>query len=445
MDRGVRIEWVDNLQGDFSFTERWSYPENVFRNDYGELVCDGICDDVLFSMRDTDGRILPDSIERYYQLLDTTHYYHTIESDADCYEWDGTDFAYAHRSSNDTVYCYTACGVSTHSSLRFMITEDNCIPSIELNSIADGGIKYYNGKNGWIRIDRTLWQKNILKAEFDFTFDNSDDIENPMRWKGRIYTKIDDSLKQQAVVESIENSLRTDSVYTGFIGIDEIDADYILPGSEKYVRQGFVLKSKIGTYDSSFRFKVCTTFPYEEEVTPVEILQRTKKLIRMDKGDICSSDYFLKVKYGNEYFIANGTEVYEKDEQSVFTFVNSKGKKLELFRIGFLRIGASNEDGLTGCDEYYPLLIKDGDRYYKIGTPRADDYYAKRHRIFYFYLKGDDTAQESIRSASLKNDTIIASIKALYQEGGAEYDLKIFRKGEGYSSSIANRIEYETE
>ncbi len=192
-NKRVEVKWVDNLQGDFSFTEKWNYPENVFRNDYGELVCDGLCDDALFGMRDADGRILPDSIDRYYQLLDTTHYYHTIESDADCYEWDGTDFAYAYRGGGDTVSCHTAYGVSAHSSLRFIVTENSCIPSIELNSITDAGIKYYRGKGGWIRIDRTLWQKGILKAEFDFTFDNSDDIENPMRWKGRIHTKIEEN------------------------------------------------------------------------------------------------------------------------------------------------------------------------------------------------------------------------------------------------------------
>ena len=32
----ITIEWVDNLSGDFSFTNNWSYPEGVYKNEYGQ-------------------------------------------------------------------------------------------------------------------------------------------------------------------------------------------------------------------------------------------------------------------------------------------------------------------------------------------------------------------------------------------------------------------------
>ncbi len=185
----IKLRWVDNLQEDFSFTEQWSYPENVFQNELGQLICDGICDTLLDQMRDENGKIIEDSIDRYYQLLDTTHYYHTISCQANCYEWAGSNFVYAHRNK-DTVICYTENTISTHSSLEIRIIGNTCIPRIELNSIASPGLQHFSSKSGHINIDKTLWKEGIFKAEFDFTFDDPEHPEKPIWWKGKIYTKI---------------------------------------------------------------------------------------------------------------------------------------------------------------------------------------------------------------------------------------------------------------
>ncbi|MBB4037596.1 hypothetical protein GGR21_003516 [Dysgonomonas hofstadii] len=95
--QGIEIRWTDNLEGDFSFTQEWSYPENVFLNEYGELVCNGLCDTILDKMRDENGRIIKDSITHYYQLLDTTHHYYTLHSEAHAHEWAGTNYAEAYK------------------------------------------------------------------------------------------------------------------------------------------------------------------------------------------------------------------------------------------------------------------------------------------------------------------------------------------------------------
>ena len=39
----VLINWVDQLSGDFSFTKIWSYPEGIYKNEYGQISCDGFC------------------------------------------------------------------------------------------------------------------------------------------------------------------------------------------------------------------------------------------------------------------------------------------------------------------------------------------------------------------------------------------------------------------
>ena len=88
----VQIQWVDDLVGDFSFQEVWSYPEGIFRNEFGQLVCDGICPPETENMKDEEGKILTDSLLSYYKLIDTTHLFHSIHSEANAYEWAGTNF-----------------------------------------------------------------------------------------------------------------------------------------------------------------------------------------------------------------------------------------------------------------------------------------------------------------------------------------------------------------
>lgn len=113
----------------------------------------------------------------------------SIECDAWCYEWAGTDKIFATKKSNDTILCYTEMNEATHCCLNLKITGDICIANIILNSIVKDGSRIFDCEDGSISIDKALLKKNILKASFDFKFKNP---ENPksIYWKGKIYTKI---------------------------------------------------------------------------------------------------------------------------------------------------------------------------------------------------------------------------------------------------------------
>jgi hypothetical protein len=187
----IEINWVDNLTGDFSFTKNWDYPEGVYTNEFGQLSCDGLCPQEIDKMKDENGKIQEDSLTSFYKLVDTTHQFHSIQSDAWTYEWNGTNFVTATKKNEDTTICYTHKTPATHSSLILTIINEKCIANIELNSVTPTGIKTYNCKGGQIEIDKSLWKKGILAANFDFVFDHTENPEKPMYWKGKIYANID--------------------------------------------------------------------------------------------------------------------------------------------------------------------------------------------------------------------------------------------------------------
>jgi hypothetical protein len=186
----VPVTWSDNLTGDYSFVNQWSFPEGIYRNSHGEPVCDGICPPGSYEMLDNGSRINPNSIYEYYKLVDTTHQYYSIQCESNCYEFSGTDFIIARKLKPDSIECYTECNASTHCTLKLIITQNICIPTIELNPISSPGRIFFSCTEGLIKIDSALWNKDILKAEFNFKFRNTENKEEPIFWRGKIYTPI---------------------------------------------------------------------------------------------------------------------------------------------------------------------------------------------------------------------------------------------------------------
>ncbi len=187
----LKIKWVDKLEGDFSFANQWSYPEGIYKNDFGQLVCDGVCPPELDSMIDETGKIFKDSISAYYAIVDTTHLAHTIQNVAKVWEWAGTNFIEVEQKSRDTVYAYTINNLATHSSLMLTIFGDNCKAEVSLLSVT--GVDNILGfTSGYIIIDRKFWQKGIMKAKFEFRREDFFDSSGckDFYWKGKILSPI---------------------------------------------------------------------------------------------------------------------------------------------------------------------------------------------------------------------------------------------------------------
>ena len=132
-----KIEWVENLKGDFSFSRK-----------------------------------------------------HSLESEAWCYEYAGVSEITVKKLNKDSIECYTLANAATHSTLNFYIINDIVSnPRIELNSITDGKRTFFCNK-ALIKVDKKAMQRGILKAEFDMKFNHVENPKKQMFWKGKIYAKI---------------------------------------------------------------------------------------------------------------------------------------------------------------------------------------------------------------------------------------------------------------
>jgi hypothetical protein len=188
----VKIAWADSIPGDFSFAQKWSYPDNVELKSNGKPGCadGGMCPPRCYRMHDGDGIVLPDSMTAYYSLLDTNHIPHSLQCRSSCSEFAGVDFITSSRKGADTVFCITSTDAGTHCNLQLYLVKDNCFAYSNLLSIVPNGDAWYVAISGRIKADKKLWQNGILKAEFDFQLVNEKDSKEMIFWKGKIYSQL---------------------------------------------------------------------------------------------------------------------------------------------------------------------------------------------------------------------------------------------------------------
>jgi len=191
----IKIEWVENLNGDFSFKEKWSYGEGIYRNQNGELRLDSgmVPEEIAETITrkyDKNNRIYKDSLAEYYKIVDTTHIFHSIKSVANVYESTVYDHFEFKIMGNGDIKGETINNVSGYSHLHIKLDNDYCYAWNDFKSFKNLGYHIFNLKSGKILIDKPLFQKGIIKAEFDFNFNNTLEEKEKLSWKGKIYSKI---------------------------------------------------------------------------------------------------------------------------------------------------------------------------------------------------------------------------------------------------------------
>ena len=187
-----KINWVDALAGDFTFAQRWSYPEGIYYNRFGQLSCDGLCPEEAELLKDAEGRIPATDLANFYAVVDTTHLFHSLSSASNAPEFFGSDFIEATIYQNGTCKVHTLTNVGTHSSLHLKLTPPTFQAWIDFNSVTLLGRHQFPLKTGTLTLDQTAWAQGILKAQFDLTFDNTleEDPQTPFHWKGKMLKKL---------------------------------------------------------------------------------------------------------------------------------------------------------------------------------------------------------------------------------------------------------------
>jgi hypothetical protein len=192
------IVWTDDFSEDLSFTKNWHYPEGVYVNRHGQLSCDGLCPPEIDAMKDSDGRLIEDSLIAFYAIVDTTHIYSTISNSADVNEfnWGGTkETETICTQEGDSVSLKTLYGVSTHSTLNLQIIEGDRNPGkvkakIIYISIRPVPTAIYRCIGGVIEISAPDFDTNLLKAKFDLIFESAPENPEPIKWSGVICAPI---------------------------------------------------------------------------------------------------------------------------------------------------------------------------------------------------------------------------------------------------------------
>jgi hypothetical protein len=200
----VKLYWRTLPDSSFAFRKNWEYPEGVYKNEWGQISCDGFCPDGTDAMKDTKGRIFKNSLTAFYKIVDTKHKQQSIFTSTENIPEYGDEYhiMVEHLKNNDTTFCYTEGNAATHSHLFLAFANGKCDAKVICHSIAVSE----NSKNkdifwatyGHITVDSAAWHKDTLKARFYFEFDDNDSLSaEKMTWRGKIYAPISRKRKKE--------------------------------------------------------------------------------------------------------------------------------------------------------------------------------------------------------------------------------------------------------
>lgn len=186
----IPIEWFNNLRGDFSFASKWSFAENIGLNNAQQIACLKNCSERVQKMMDEEGLILSDSTDVYYQIIDSTRKYHSLESRSTLYDWKPSNFIKVRRYGNFVLEGSVIQDSTSNCNLFFRI-KDNYLTTWAYHKPINGATKIFHLNGGKMFLDKEAFDKGIFKATFSFTFENDINSLKALYWSGKIYTKIE--------------------------------------------------------------------------------------------------------------------------------------------------------------------------------------------------------------------------------------------------------------
>lgn len=200
-----------------------------------------------------------------------------------------------------------------------------------------------------------------------------------------------------------------------------------------YQKPGLILQGNYKTYSEQIKVIGKINVP---EIKALQIIQISEtKHPQHTNVDYCKWANYLKVVYNEDTLILFGEKVLEINEE--YSNINLKTKNVKLLIAGNFLTKSSDEEGLTGCDEYSYLIIENKNGFYSlVNAPKRDNYYPYEYAVLF----DNDGIGEEITNLETNEDTIKLKIDVIYQEGSGSYNYKIYPSSTQWKSFETDRI-----
>ena len=202
--------------------------------------------------------------------------------------------------------------------------------------------------------------------------------------------------------------------------------------------KSILLGKDIKLLDTSYKVIKDISYLNEQFVEVTEVSNNYHKQNPAD--DFCEEFKYVKIKTKDFEGIVDGRKVYEPIKHIQNKKIEIDNNNIEFIATRHFGIGVSDDDGLTGCSIFTPVLFSDKNANFE-GFVRMikNNFYDSEYP--YFELKDDDGTNDQIEKIDKQDDNYLIKIKRTYQEGGARLLVQIRKDNNG--NFVAEILEYE--
>jgi hypothetical protein len=155
--------------------------------------------------------------------------------------------------------------------------------------------------------------------------------------------------------------------------------------------------------------------------------------------DYCQEFKYVKIRMIDFEGYVDGRKIYVPIKNTQNKIVKIDNKEVSFIATSHFGVGVSDDDGLTGCSIKTPVVFSDKSTNYEgLIKMVRNKYYEDNYP--YFELKEDDVAGDEILSIDKQADKYILSIRRVYQEGGVNMKVAIYKNEN--NKYVAEIIEY---
>lgn len=162
-----------------------------------------------------------------------------------------------------------------------------------------------------------------------------------------------------------------------------------------------------------------------DDIAQVYMVNKTKyKRPLLPNDTYCKWANYVEVIVGREHVILFGDKVLSISSSKEIKQAN--GEIIHFVLAENQTVEASDEDGLTGCDDYSTAFIKSQNKYdFLYNAPEADS--DKSFRKIFIH---DEGMSEGVSEIEVEEDSIRFHVSQSFQEGSGSYKLKVFKEND---------------